>query len=41
MTAAEIAAKTEISVGTVSTTLSRMAKAGELVKAPRGYALPS
>jgi DNA-binding transcriptional ArsR family regulator len=39
MTAAEIAAATGISPGTVSTTLSRLAKAGEITKAARGYQL--
>ncbi len=41
MTASEIAAETGISVSTVSTALTRMTRAGELAKAPRGYALPS
>jgi predicted Rossmann fold nucleotide-binding protein DprA/Smf involved in DNA uptake len=40
MTASEVAAETGISVSSASSTLARMAKAGELVKAPRGYALP-
>lgn len=41
MTATEVAAITGISGSTVSTALTRMTRAGELVKAPRGYALPS
>jgi DNA-binding transcriptional regulator GbsR (MarR family) len=40
MTASEIARLTGISAGTVSTTLTKMAKAGELTKAERGYRLP-
>jgi CRP-like cAMP-binding protein len=40
MTAAEIAKLTGISAGTVSTTLTKMARSGELVKAERGYRLP-
>jgi biotin operon repressor len=39
MTAAEIATATGIGRGTVSTTLSRLAKAGEITKAARGYQL--
>ena len=41
MTATEIAKVTGISAGTVSTTLSNMAKTGELTKAERGYRLPA
>jgi DNA-binding transcriptional ArsR family regulator len=41
MTATEIARVTGISAGTVSTTLNKMAKTGELTKAERGYRLPS
>jgi sugar-specific transcriptional regulator TrmB len=39
MTAAEVAAKTGLARGTVSTTLSRLASGGEVQKAPRGYRL--
>jgi DNA-binding transcriptional ArsR family regulator len=39
-TAGEVAAATGIGRGTVSTTLSKLAKSGELVKAERGYKLP-
>jgi predicted Rossmann fold nucleotide-binding protein DprA/Smf involved in DNA uptake len=39
-TASEITEQTGIGAGTTSTTLSKMAKAGELVKAERGYTLP-
>jgi DNA-binding IclR family transcriptional regulator len=39
MTASEIAKVTGIPVATVSTTLTKMAKTGELVKAERGYTL--
>jgi CRP-like cAMP-binding protein len=41
MTATEIARLTGISAGTVSTTLTKMAKSGELTKAERGYRLPA
>jgi DNA-binding CsgD family transcriptional regulator len=41
MTASEIARLTGISAGTVSTTLTKMAKTGELTKAERGYRLPA
>ena len=41
MTASEIARLTGIAAATVSTTLTRMAKTGELTKAERGYRLPS
>ena len=40
MTASEVARLTGISAGTVSTTLTKMAKSGELTKAERGYRLP-
>ena len=40
MTASEIARLTGISAATVSTTLTKMAKNGELTKAERGYRLP-
>jgi predicted Rossmann fold nucleotide-binding protein DprA/Smf involved in DNA uptake len=40
MTASEIAKVTGIGTGTVSTMLTKMAKAGELAKAERGYRLP-
>jgi DNA-binding transcriptional ArsR family regulator len=40
MTAGEVAAATGLARGTVSTTLSKLAKSGELVKAERGYRLP-
>ena len=40
MTASELARLTGISAATVSTTLTRMAKNGELTKAERGYRLP-
>lgn len=40
-TASEIAKETGIATGTVSSTLSKMATAGELRKADRGYALPN
>jgi hypothetical protein len=40
-TASEVAAATGIGTGTVSATLTKMAKAGEVTKAQRGYALPS
>jgi predicted Rossmann fold nucleotide-binding protein DprA/Smf involved in DNA uptake len=39
-TASEISKQTGIAPGTVSTTLTKMAKAGEVAKAERGYALP-
>lgn len=41
MTATEIAKQTGIGAASASTMLSRMVKAGELVKADRGYALPT
>ena len=40
MTAGEVATATGLARGTVSTTLSKLAKSGELVKAERGYRLP-
>jgi alkaline phosphatase len=40
-TASEIAKDTGIGTGTVSSTLSKMATAGEVAKADRGYGLPS
>jgi DNA-binding IclR family transcriptional regulator len=40
MTAGEVAAATGLARGTVSTTLSKLAKGGEVVKAERGYRLP-
>jgi predicted Rossmann fold nucleotide-binding protein DprA/Smf involved in DNA uptake len=39
-TASEIANETGIKASTISTSLSKLAKAGEVVKADRGYALP-
>jgi hypothetical protein len=40
MTAGEVAAATGLARGTASTTLSKLAKSGEVVKAERGYRLP-
>ena len=40
MTAGEVAAATGLARGTVSTTLSKLAKGGEVLKAERGYRLP-
>jgi DNA-binding transcriptional ArsR family regulator len=40
LTASEVATATGLGRGTVSTTLSRLAKAGTVVKADRGYRLP-
>jgi DNA-binding MarR family transcriptional regulator len=40
-TSGEVATATGITRGTVSTTLSRLVKTGEVVKAERGYVLPS
>jgi biotin operon repressor len=40
-TAGEVAAATGLARPTVSTTLSRLSKAGDVVKADRGYRLPS
>jgi DNA-binding IclR family transcriptional regulator len=37
MTATEVATKTGLRAATVSTTLSRLAKTGEVTKADRGY----
>ena len=39
-TAGEIAEATGVPRGTASTTLSKLAKTGEVVKAERGYRLP-
>jgi DNA-binding IclR family transcriptional regulator len=39
--AGEVAASTGIAHGTVSTTLSKLSKTGEVVKAKRGYRLPA
>lgn len=39
-TASQIAGTTGIGVGTVSSTLTKMARSGEVAKAPRGYRLP-
>jgi predicted Rossmann fold nucleotide-binding protein DprA/Smf involved in DNA uptake len=39
-TASEIATETGIKAATVSASLSKLAKTGEVVKADRGYALP-
>jgi CRP-like cAMP-binding protein len=41
MTAGEVAKTTGLARPTVSTTLSKLAKTGEVVKADRGYRLPS
>ena len=41
MTAGEVAAATGLGRGTVSTTLSKLAKTGEVQKAERGYQLPA
>jgi CRP-like cAMP-binding protein len=41
MTAGEVAAATGLGRGTVSTTLSKLAKSGEVQKAERGYQLPA
>jgi hypothetical protein len=38
--ASEIANETGIKAGTIGASLSKLAKAGEVVKADRGYALP-
>lgn len=40
MTAGEVAKATGLGRGTVSTTLSKLAKSGEVAKADRGYRLP-
>jgi DNA-binding IclR family transcriptional regulator len=39
MTAGQVAEKTGLARGTVSTTLSKLSKSGELQKAERGYRL--
>jgi DNA-binding IclR family transcriptional regulator len=39
MTAGEVATKAGLARGTVSTTLSKLAKSGEVQKAERGYRL--
>ncbi len=39
MTAGEVAAATGLGRATVSTTLSKLAKSGEVTKAQRGYSL--
>jgi CRP-like cAMP-binding protein len=41
MTAGEVAKATGLARGTVSTTLSKLAKSGEVAKAERGYRLPA
>jgi DNA-binding transcriptional ArsR family regulator len=41
LTAGEVATATGLARPTVSTTLSRLAKTGDVVKADRGYGLPS
>jgi hypothetical protein len=41
LTAGEVAKTTGLARGTVSTTLSKLSKAGGVVKADRGYRLPS
>jgi CRP-like cAMP-binding protein len=40
MTAGEVAAATGLARGTVSATLSKLAKSGDVLKAERGYRLP-
>jgi DNA-binding IclR family transcriptional regulator len=40
MTAGEVAKATGLGRGTVSTTLSKLTKSGEVAKADRGYRLP-
>jgi CRP-like cAMP-binding protein len=40
MTAADVAKATGLGRASVSTTLSRLAKSGEVTKADRGYRLP-
>jgi CRP-like cAMP-binding protein len=40
MTAGEVSAATGLARGTVSTTLTKLAKSGEVRKVPRGYQLP-
>ena len=39
-TASEIATETGIKAGTISASLSKLAKSGEVVKADRAYQLP-
>jgi DNA-binding transcriptional ArsR family regulator len=41
MTASQVAARAGLGRGTVSTTLSKLAKSGEVEKAARGYQLPA
>ena len=41
MTAGQVADKTGLARGTVSTTLSKLAKSGEVQKAERGYRVAS
>jgi DNA-binding IclR family transcriptional regulator len=41
LTAGEVAQATGLARPTVSTTLSRLSKTGDVVKADRGYRLPS
>jgi DNA-binding transcriptional ArsR family regulator len=41
LTAGEVAKATGLARGTVSTTLSKLAKSGEVAKAERGYRLPT
>ena len=41
MTAGEVAAATGLARATVSTTLSKLAKSGDVLKAQRGYRLPT
>ena len=41
LTAGEVAKATGLARPTVSTTLSKLSKTGEVVKADRGYRLPS
>ena len=41
LTAGEVATATGLARPTVSTTLSKLSKTGEVVKADRGYRLPS
>jgi DNA-binding IclR family transcriptional regulator len=40
-TAGEVATASGLGRGSVSTTLSKLAKSGEVVKADRGYRLPT
>jgi DNA-binding IclR family transcriptional regulator len=40
MTAGEVAAATGLARATVSTTLTKLSKGGEVLKAQRGYQLP-